>query len=282
MSAQKLSNPAPTMERPPPPPNPPRATESQSPQNLIALAIQQGADVEKLERLMALSERWNAKQAEAAYYRARSEFQASCPVINKSKTVEFNKTKYKYAPLDEIVETIREPLRATGLSFRWEFNPTTEGGLTVTCIVTHVQGHSERNPMSAEPDDSGAKNRIQQLGSTAQYLQRYTLIGALGITSADTDDDGRSAGELNVETMLRHNGFLREFFFSVHAIKSALIDSNWSAAAEAWCELDTETKRGLWLAPTKGGIFTTKEREQLKSPEFSAACKEFGSVGDTL
>lgn len=258
--------------------------KAESPASLIALAIQQGADVEKLERLMALSERWNAKQAEEAYYRARSDFQASCPVIKKTKTVEFNKTKYNYAPLDEIVETIREPLRATGLSFRWEFNPTTEGGLTVTCIVTHVQGHSERNQMSAEPDDSGAKNRIQQLGSTAQYLQRYTLIGALGITSADTDDDGRSSGELNVETILKHNGFVREFIFTVAAIKSALMDNppKWSAAAEAWCELDTDCKRGLWLAPTKGGVFTTKEREQLKSEEFVAACKAFGNVGTAV
>lgn len=253
-----------------------RAQEPQSPESLIALAIQQGADVEKLERLMALSERWNAAQAKTAYYKSIADFQAVCPILKKTKEVDFGnktggKTHYKYAPLSEIVETIREPLKASGLSYRWEIEDAES--IRVTCIVTHVAGHSERTAMSAEPDNSGAKNLIQQRGSALTYLQRYTLIGALGITSADTDDDGRSAGELNVETILRHNGVLREFIFTVAAIKSALIDSDWTKAAEAWCELDEDSKRALWLAPTKGGIFTTKEREQLKSDTFVAACK---------
>lgn len=250
-----------------------RVTEPQNPENLIALAIQQGADVEKLERLMALSERWNAKQAEEAYYRARSEFQAACPIIKKTKTVEFNRTKYDYAPLHEIAQTIREPLRASGLSYRWEIQDGES--INVTCIVTHVQGHSERNSMGSPPDDSGAKNQIQQRGSAVTYLQRYTLIGVLGITSADTDDDGRSSGELNIESIMRHNGVLREFIFSVADIKRGLAEQNWSMAAETWCELDVDSQRALWLAQTKGGIFTTRERELIKGPDFIAACKDF-------
>ena len=45
--------------------------------------------------------------------------------------------------------------------------------------------------MSAPADSSGSKNPVQQIGSTMTYLQRYTLIGALGLTTADKDDDGR-------------------------------------------------------------------------------------------
>ena len=45
--------------------------------------------------------------------------------------------------------------------------------------------------MSAGKDDSGQKNQIQQTASTHTYLQRYTLIGALGLSSADEDIDGR-------------------------------------------------------------------------------------------
>jgi len=40
------------------------------------------------------------------------------------------------------------------------------------------------------------------------------------------------------------------------------------AAAEAWFELDEETKIALWKAPTKGGCFTTIEREIMKSADF--------------
>src|SRR5437660_174203 len=66
-----------------------------------------------------------------------------------------------------------------------------EGGtIRVTCILTHVQGHSEQVSMSAQPDTSGSKNSIQAIGSTASYLQRYTLFAATGLAPKDADTDG--------------------------------------------------------------------------------------------
>lgn len=248
----------------------------QRPDTLLALAIQNGAGIEQLERLMALQERYNAQQAKTAYYAALAEFQSVCPMLKRSKKVAFNKTEYHYAPLSEIVETIRAPLKASGLSYRWEIED--KDSIAVTCIVTHVQGHAERTSMSALPDDSGAKNQIQQRGSSVSYLQRYTLIGGLGITTADSDDDGQSSGALNVEFLMKHNKAVVEHFYSVSAIKTGLGIENYEQAAEAWCELDTDTKRALWLAPTKGGIFTTKERELMKTSEFTTACKGFSNA----
>jgi len=35
-----------------------------------------------------------------------------------------------------------------------------------------------------------------------------------------------------------------------------------------------EVKEALWLAPTKGGVFTTEERAYLRSDEVNAARKE--------
>lgn len=43
-----------------------------------------------------------------------------------------------------------------------------------------------------------------------------------------------------------------------------------SVAAEAWGELSYAAKRALWVAPSKGGVFTTEERRVLHSAEFSA------------
>ena len=39
-------------------------------------------------------------------------------------------------------------------------------------------------------------------------------------------------------------------------------------ASEAWFELSDDVKMGLWKAPSKGGCFTTDEREIIKSTEF--------------
>lgn len=58
---------------------------------------------------------------------------------------------------------------------------------------------------------------------------------------------------------------------SILAIKAGISSDDMSSAAEAWFELDQETMRNLWKAPSKGGCFTTKEREIMKSPEFRKA-----------
>lgn len=56
---------------------------------------------------------------------------------------------------------------------------------------------------------------------------------------------------------------------SVEAIKAALDAEDYYTAAEAWYELDQDTMRALWVAPSKGGPFTTKQREQMKSNDFT-------------
>lgn len=165
-----------------------------SPISLIQLAIEKKADIDTIERLMALKERWDAQQAKKEFLKALSEFQAACPVIKKGKKVSFIskrtgfKTEYNYAPLGSIITQIKSLLKKYGLSYRWE-TADADGKITIKCITSHIDGHSEGNSMSAAKDDSGGKNSIQQIGSTMTYLQRYTLIGAFGIATADDDLD---------------------------------------------------------------------------------------------
>ena len=58
---------------------------------------------------------------------------------------------------------------------------------------------------------------------------------------------------------------------SLLAIRDGIAMGDLSSAHEAWAELDEQTKIGLWKAPSKGGWFTTKEREVMKSTEFRTA-----------
>lgn len=58
---------------------------------------------------------------------------------------------------------------------------------------------------------------------------------------------------------------------SIETIKTAIASDNLSTAAEAWFELDDAVKEALWVAPSKGGCFTTQEREIMKSKEFRVA-----------
>jgi hypothetical protein len=158
---------------------------------LIESAISKGADIQTIEKLMELHNKFEEKQARKAFFAALSDFQSDLPTIKKEGSVNYGKTKYNFARLEDIARTISPKLKQTGLSYT--FQQSQEGGvIAVKCIVTHKLGHSESNKMQALADSSGQKNAIQQIGSTLTYLKRYTLIAGLGLVVADDDDDAQS------------------------------------------------------------------------------------------
>lgn len=164
-----------------------------TPADLLSQAIEKGLDVEALEKLMALQERWDNNQARKAFFESFTKFQSEAPELRKSKKVSFEtqkgSTDYHYAPLAAITRQLTDVLKANDLSYRWEINDDKDT-IKVTCIVSHIAGHSERTTMTASPDASGGKQPIQARGSAIEYLKRYTLIGALGLSTADSDVDG--------------------------------------------------------------------------------------------
>jgi len=82
----------------------------------------------------------------------------------------------------------------------------------------------------------------------------------------------KNAIEVN-QSLEAHNEALQRNFASVYFIKEHLALQSWEAVAEAWGEITNDDKKALWLAPSKGGIFTTAERKDLKSNEFNEARK---------
>jgi len=155
-------------------------------------------DVDRFEKLLMLKREEDDRFAKQAFFAALSTFQSQIPTITKSKTASFQhndgigKTEYSYASIDDIDKAIKPFLSSNGLTYHFE--QIQENGLVdVTCVVSHALGHSQRCSMTSTPDNSGRKNAIQQIASTITYLRRYTLTGALGICTADNDDDAMSS-----------------------------------------------------------------------------------------
>jgi len=172
--------------------------QAPTPMEMLDRAITSGADIETLTKLMDLQERWEANASKKAFDVALSAAKSELPILIKSKRVGFESkraggasTNYAYADLAEVTRTVNPILTKYGLSIRYETG-VDSGMVTVTCIITHVEGYSVRNSLPAPVDNSGNKNPIQAVGSTVTYLQRYTLLAALGLAS-DVDDDGRRA-----------------------------------------------------------------------------------------
>lgn len=168
-----------------------------TPSDLLRLAVEQGADLDRLERLMDLQERWEANQARRAFVEAMAAFKAEPLEILKRKTVSFttrdgDTTSYTHAELSDVCDGVVPAMAKHGLSHAWNIQQV-DGGVRVTCTITHILGHSESVTMFAAPDASGKKNAIQQVASTVTYLQRYTLLAACGVATKGTDDDGRAS-----------------------------------------------------------------------------------------
>lgn len=179
-------------------PQPMAVTAQQAtPAYLLQLAVQQGADLDRLERLMALQERWEASESRKAFVQAMTAFKAEPMEIFKRKEVSFKtqkgETNYKHAELSDVVDVVVPAMARHGLSHRWDVRRE-QARIFVKCILTHRLGHSESIELDGAPDDSGTKNNIQQMASTITYLQRYTLLCMVGLATKDEDDDGAGGG----------------------------------------------------------------------------------------
>jgi len=174
---------------------------TQSPDNLLAMAIEKGADIDQLTKLMDLKERYDSANAKRSFYEAMADFQSKVPSIRKTSNVSYKNTNYNFAPLGSIAEQIRQSMRECGLSYRFEQSHL--DGIEITCIVTHLEGHSEQASMKASADTTGSKNSIQAIGSTVSYLQRYTLISVLGLTTADEDIDAQTPEEISINDEIK-------------------------------------------------------------------------------
>lgn len=184
-----------------------------TPMNMVNMAVAQGASIDVLEKLLALQERWEANQARKAFDAAMSAAKAKMPSIGKDRLVSFDggkgKTEYRYEDLAGIAKVVGPVLAENGLSYRFRTNSGPNLPVTVTCIITHRDGHSEENSLAAPSDATGNKNSIQAIGSTVTYLQRYTLKAALGL-AASMDDDGNGAGVISNGQLAELNKLLIE------------------------------------------------------------------------
>lgn len=171
-----------------------------TPMEMLQIAVEKGTDMDQLQKLMDLQERWEANEARKAFTVAKAEFKGKATTISKNKHVGFTSksggasTDYNHATLDNVAATLSPLLSQCGLSYSWETEQTDGGIVRVTCVLTHVMGHAERVSLQAGLDTSGNKNNIQAVGSTVTYLQRYTLLAITGMATADQDDDGGYVG----------------------------------------------------------------------------------------
>jgi len=182
--------------------------------------------------------------------------------------------KSKYADLAEVLNTLRPVFSKHGLSLS-QF-PSFEGGIaSVETILMHSSGEWLSSVASAPV----SKQDAQGVGSATTYLRRYSLAAVAGIAQEDDDANSSIGGKPQQVTpegapVLSDKDYAdlcTKYRASIDAIKVAFAESDFSSAKEYWRELGEEVQMKLWKAPSKGGCFTTEERNKFKSTEYQQA-----------
>lgn len=166
---------------------------------IIRAAVATG-DVDMYREAVALAKELDAIAARKAFDNAIAAAKAEIPTIRRNREVDFTSTKgrthYRFEDLAEITRTVDPILSKFGLSYRFRVNSPINEPVSVTCVVSHKDGHFEETTLHAgRDDDNSNKNSIQRIGSTITYLQRYTLKAALGL-AASHDDDGAGSEDI--------------------------------------------------------------------------------------
>ena len=131
-------------------------------------------------------------------------------------------------------------------------------------------------------------NRTSALenAETSAVGRALAFFGLGGSEIASADEVANAINQQNSQPaidelnwLIAHNEACSRNLSSIYFVKEYLDldDPKWESAAEAFLEISTEDQELIWKAPSKGGLFTTAERNALRSSEFSAAMKVMGA-----
>lgn len=157
-------------------------------------------NISAFERLLAMKERVDAKEAEKQFAAAFMALQSDMPPIQASKSVpdKNGNIKYKFAPYESIMETVRPLLQKHGFTLTFSMN-FSEGRVIQSCTLMHVGGHSRTNQFMARIGSGPpGSSEAQGDGAASTYAKRFALCNALNIIceqDSDGKDDARSDGE---------------------------------------------------------------------------------------
>lgn len=171
---------------------------------MIMLALEKDVEIEKLERLFVLQEKFEKEQARKLYLQAMSRFQSDIPIVTKDGHADFGegKASFDYAKLEDILAAVQPHLAPNGLSYEWQ-GSVANAIITMTCTMSHIDGGSKFSSMESTLITGPGMSGIHSTATTRSYLKRYTFLDVSGVICVGEDNDAQDVtdapeGELPV------------------------------------------------------------------------------------
>lgn len=209
----------------------PTAPESTGIMDLILRAGEQ-MDPAKISQLMDLNERMLNREAEKLFRADYVRMKPSLPRVVRTK--DNTQTKSKYAPLEDINDTIDPILAEFGFGTSTKVVAQTPESITVRAELIHSGGHVESTDITMPLDNKGPQGTVNKTGphataSSVTYAKRVAICALLNISTGDDKDGNTDSATIDIEqaatldTLLRSTGADRPAFlkyFKVEDVRS--------------------------------------------------------------
>jgi hypothetical protein len=188
----------------------------QAPRQLtvVEYAVQSGAPVAEVARLVELQIQMDQHKAlmrkldddrerelrlearEVAFNEAMAAFKAEgIRVIGTKERTDGPLKNTTYADLDDVYNAATAAMSRHGFSASWRPVVDEKDWIKIECVVKHVRGHSESVAFGGPIDTGPGRNPMQARKSSTTYLERITMLMALGLVESGADDDGGGGGD---------------------------------------------------------------------------------------
>ena len=191
--------------------------------------------------------------------------------------------KSKYANLSDVMQVVIPALNSHGVA-PWHSIVVVNETNYMRTTLSH--GSTETH-INCDVPLLVSKADMQGMKSATTYAKRIGIESLTGI--APDDDDGNDAAKSAVDGQAEQErkdaeasakeeakqealrDAVKALSGSIQVIKQGIAEDDLSTASEAWFELTNDEKTSIWVAPSKGGPFSTKERTTMQSAEFRLA-----------
>ncbi len=183
---------------------------------------------------------------------------------------------YNYRSCEDILQAVKPLLGGLVITVNDEMQAVGDRVyVKATATITDGEHSISTTAFAREAATKKGMDDSQITGSTSSYARKYALNGLLLIDdNKDADSRDNRNHQQEAQEAARQQRLMdavHKLQPSIHAIKQGIASGDLGSASEAWAELSDDEKHAIWVAPSKGGPFTTEERKTMQTKEFREA-----------
>lgn len=178
-----------------------KESKRNSPAEMILEAVQNNADLDKIERLLEIQMKWEVNEAKKEFNESMANVHSKIKSVVKDK--KNTQTHSNYADLDRVINETKDVYTAEGFSVSfYEGENAPENSVRICADVTHRKGHSITRHYDVPLDGVGIKGNanmtaIHGKASSTSYGRRYLMCMIFNIPTSDDNDGNNKQKPMN-------------------------------------------------------------------------------------